>query len=221
MIMGSAILWHSDFDGFDGSAFDILFSMLSMLYSAEEVLAMDIIPPVFTVENLAQLPCDGKRYEILEADLVLSPSPKPKHQRTVLNCADFFRTLEQYGLGQVYTAPLDVVLDRFNVVEPDVLFIRQDCLNIVTDANVQGAPDLVVEVLSLSTRERDLNVKARLYARFQISEYWIVDPDADTLTIYRLVPEGYQLVGTFRFGDNVISPLFPDLPLSVAEIFRA
>ena len=199
----------------------LLTSCFPCYTSAEEVLAMDIIRPVFTVENLAQLPGDGKRYEILEGDLVASPSPKPKHQRIVLNCADFFRTLEKYGLGQVFTAPLDVVLDRFNVVEPDVLFIRQECLNIVTDTNVQGAPDLVVEVLSLSTRERDLNVKARLYARFQISEYWIVDPDADTLTIYRLVPEGYQLVGTFRFGDNVISPLFPDLPLSVAEIFRA
>ncbi len=101
------------------------------------------------------------------------------------------------------------------------LFIRQDRLDIVTDTNVQGAPDLVVEVLSPSTQNRDLNVKARLYARFGIPEFWIIDPDAETLTVYRLTAEGYQVIGTFQTEDSVVNPLFPDLPLSIAEIFRA
>ncbi|MDA8192829.1 MAG: Uma2 family endonuclease [Thermaerobacter sp.] len=182
---------------------------------------MDVIRPVFTVEDLAHLPDNGNLHEILQGDLAVSPSPKPRHQRVVLNCADFFRALEHEGYGEVYTAPLDVVLDRYNVVEPDLIFIRTDRLAIVTDANVQGAPDLVVEVLSLGTRDRDLGVKAHLHARFGVNEYWVVDPDDQTLTIYRLTAEGYQRHGPYRASDNVVSPLFSDKSLIVAGIFRA
>lgn len=182
---------------------------------------MDIIRPILSVEDLAQLPDDGKRYEILEGDLAVSPSPNRKHQNAIRRLSSFFIQAESQSHGEWYPAPFDVVLDKHNVVEPDLLFIRQDRLDIITDANVQGVPDLVVEVLSPSTQDRDLGVKAHVYARFQIPEYWLVDPDAETLTIYRLAAEGYQLIGTFRIGDSVVSPLFPDLPLSVADIFRA
>ena len=181
---------------------------------------MDVIRPIFTVENLAQLPDDGKRYEILEGDLAVSPSPNPRHQRIVLNCAEFLRTLEHQGYGAVYTAPLDVILDHYNVVEPDVIFVSQEHLDIVTDANVQGAPDLVVEVLSSSSRERDLGLKARLYARFGVNEYWVVDPESETLIVWQLTAEGYVEVGAFRAGDTYQSPLCPTIPLAIAECFR-
>ena len=181
---------------------------------------MDVIRPIFTVENLAQLPDDGKRYEILEGDLAVSPSPNPTHQRIVLNCAEFLRTLEHQGYGTVYTSPLDVVLDRYNVVEPDVLFVCQNRLDIVTDANVQGAPDIVVEVLSPSTRDRDLGVKGHLYARFGVREYWVIDPDDDTLTVFRLTDEGFHRHGPYHAGDQVTSPLFPDHRLMVETLFQ-
>ena len=181
---------------------------------------MDIIRPIFSADDLSHMPDDGKRYEVLEGDLAVSPAPNRRHQRLVLNCVDFFRTLEQRGLGEVYTAPFDVVLDDHNVVEPDVLFVRQERLDIVTDANVQGAPDIVVEILSPDTRDRDLTVKARLYARFGVPEYWVIDPDNQTLTAYRLVDAGYQPYGPYSVGDTMVSPLFPDDPLSVAAVLR-
>ena len=182
---------------------------------------MDVIRPILTVDDFTQLPDDGKRYEILEGDLAVSPSPHRKHQRCVLQLTRLLQQYEEAGYGQVFPAPFDVILDHYNVVEPDLLFIRQNRLGIVTDANVQGAPDLVVEVLSPSTRERDLGVKAHLYARFQVPEYWVVDPEEETVTVYRLTEDGYHIVGSFRSGDMVDSPLFPDIPLVVADVFRA
>lgn len=181
---------------------------------------MDVIRPIFSADDLAQLPDDGKRYEVLEGDLAVSPSPNRKHQRCVLQLTRFFETIEDAGYGQVFPAPFDVILDRHTVVEPDVLFIRQERLDIVTDANVQGAPDLVAEVLSPSTQDRDKGVKVHLYARFGVREYWIADPDVQALTVYRLVDAGYQHSGPYHANDTVVSPLFPDHPLTVKALFR-
>ena len=181
---------------------------------------MDIIRPIFSAKDLAQMPDDGKRYEVLEGDLAVSPSPNRKHQRCVLQLTRFFEKVEDAEYGQVFPAPFDVILDHHNVVEPDLLFICQDRLHIVTDANIQGPPDVVVEVLSPSTRDRDPGVKVHLYARFGVREYWIVDPDNQTLTMYRLTADGYQLWGPYFPHETVTSPLFPDYPLSVTALFR-
>ncbi len=117
-------------------------------------------------------------------------------------------------------APLDVVFDDSNVTEPDLLFILTEHLHIIKEAHIQGAPDLVVEVLSPSTRERDLGVKAHLYARFGVQEYWIVDPEVETLAIYHLTPDGYEVAGPFRRTESIHSALFSDAPLTIAEIFK-
>ena len=180
---------------------------------------MDLIRSRFTVADLVGAPDDGKRYEILEGDLAVSPSPNRQHQRIVQRLHLWFCRLEEAEQGQVYLAPFDVVLDQYNVVEPDVLFIRSERLNIITDTNVQGAPDLVVEVLSSSTRARDLGIKAQVYRRFRIAEYWIVDPDMQTLAIYGLTPDGYQVAGPFRRSEIVASTLFPGVSLAVADLF--
>ena len=180
---------------------------------------MDIIRPTFTATDLAQLPDDGKRYEVLEGDLAVSPSPNRKHQRVVHHLHTWFTAREEAQDGQVYVAPFDVVLDDSNVTEPDLLFILTEHLHIIKEANVQGAPDLIVEVLSPSTRERDLGVKAHLYARFGVPEYWVVDPDVETLTVYHLTPDGYEVAGPFRSGETIHSTLFPNTPLNVADVF--
>ncbi len=145
---------------------------------------MAIVDPRYVYEDLLTMPDDGKRYELLEGDLLVSPSAKPRHQRIVSNLDRMFGRLEEQGFGQGYVAPLDVVFDRHNVFEPDVLFIRSERLGIVTEKNVSGAPDLVVEVLSDSTREVDLGRKLRAYSRFGVPEYWVVDPDANTMQIF-------------------------------------
>ena len=181
---------------------------------------MDLIRPIFTVGDLAQLPDDGKRYEILEGDLAVSPSPNRKHQLAVQAAFLFLTHLKEQGMGQGFVAPFDVVFDEYNVAEPDVLFVRADRLAIITDANVQGAPDLIIEVLSPSSRDRDLGVKAHLYARFRVPEYWVVDPEQETLTIYHLIDDGYRRAGPFRPEEQVHSVLFPSITLNVADLFR-
>ncbi len=127
---------------------------------------------------------------------------------------------EASSLGQLAVTPLDVTLDEYNVTEPDLLFIRADRLDIVTETGVHGAPDLVVEVLSPSTRARDLGVQMHLYLRFGIPEYWIIDPEMETLAIYHLNSDGYEVRGPFCRGETIYSALFPDAPLTVADLFQ-
>ena len=181
---------------------------------------MPIIRPVLTYADLAQMPDDGKRYELLEGVLAVSPAPKTKHQRCVWRLIAFFQHVEEAGYGRGYTAPVDVILDIHTVVQPDVLFIRTDRLSIVTENNVQGVPDLVVEVLSSSTRDRDLTAKAHVYAQFSVGEYWIVDPDDETLTVYRLTDAGYVTENPLTGSVPWTSPLFPDIPVTVSDLFR-
>ncbi len=146
---------------------------------------MAIVDPRYVYEDLLTMPDDGKRYELLEGDLLVSPSPKTRHQKVVGNVFALLRGLQESGKGEVYVAPLDVVFDRHNVLEPDVLFVRTERLSVITDKNVGGPPDLVVEVLSESTREVDLGRKLRTYSRFGVPEYWVVDPDANTVQIFQ------------------------------------
>ena len=127
---------------------------------------------------------DDERYELLKGELVMSPSPKEIHQHIsgilYLAIGAFVR---ERSLGKVYFAPFDVVLSDTNVVQPDLLFVSNERAGIITQDNVQGAPDLVVEILSPATAERDRTLKLDLYAQYGVKEYWIVDPDAETSTV--------------------------------------
>ncbi len=180
---------------------------------------MTIIPPIFSYAHLRQMPDDGKRYEILDGEVVVSPSPKRRHQRIVGLLYELLTEAQRLGQGEVYFAPFDVVLDERNVVQPDLLFVRSDRLHIITEENVQGAPDLIVEVLSEGTRERDLGAKLRIYARFGVRFYWAVDPDARTVRVYEHAPEGYRELPPLAAGDTLTCPLFPDITLPLAALF--
>ena len=144
-----------------------------------------VVDPRYVYEDLLTMPDDGRRYELLEGDLLVSPSAKPRHQAIVTNLTMILGVLQKRGLGRVYPAPLDVVLDQHTVFEPDVVFIRAERLDIVTERNVSGPPDLVVEVLSESTRSVDLGRKLRAYGKYGVGEYWVVDPDANTVQVFR------------------------------------
>ncbi len=180
---------------------------------------MKIIPAKFTYEDLRQMPDDGKRYEIVEGELVVTPAPRTRHQRIVGNLHLFFARAEQARCGEVFFAPTDVVLDDENVVEPDLLFISRERLGIVTEENVRGAPDLVVEVLSERTRERDLGAKLRLYARFGVRFYWVVDPEAGTVRTFELARGGYAEAAVLRAGETLSCALFAGVTLDVAAVF--
>ena len=172
-----------------------------------------------TYEDYAKTP-DDERYELLDGELVMVPSPNIPHQETVIGLgARLYIFVQGMGLGKVYVAPIDVVLSDTNVVQPDVVFVSRERLGIITHANIQGAPDLVVEVRSPSTAQRDLTIKRRLYAEHGVKEYWMVDPEARTVTVLLLRNGGFEEVGTYGKGQVLSSPTLAGFTLNLDEIF--
>ena len=173
----------------------------------------------WTYDDLLALPEDNLRHEIIDGEHVVSPSPFTKHQLVVMNISGrLFVYLLQNPVGQVFTAPFDVIFAPDNVTEPDVLYISKERSSVLTEKNVQGAPDLVVEVISETGRRRDEVQKKSVYERFGVAEYWIADPKTDTIRIYRR--GAYDAPVTLRGGDPLTSPLFPGLTIDVASLFR-
>jgi Uma2 family endonuclease len=176
---------------------------------------------VWTYDDLLRMPepQDGKRYEILDGELVVSPSPSLRHQYVmgqVLRA--LMREIQDAGRGLVFGAPLDVILSRTRVVIPDHVAVRADRFRILRPRGVFGAPDLVVEILSPSNRRYDRNRKRRIYASSEIPEYWIIDPDANTLEQLVLGERDYVLDGVYEPGDRLRSAVF-DFEIEVAELF--
>ncbi len=179
---------------------------------------MSIRTRPLTYDDLVQMPEDGNRYEIIGGELVVTPAPIPVHQRVlkpVFRLIDGF--VEARGLGEVFFAPLDVQLGEHDIVEPDLIFIARERLGIVERTRVIGVPDLLVEILSPSTRTRDEALKARLYAEAGVREYWIADPDERTLRVYAL--EGGRYVPIPPDPEGVCSRVLPGLVVDAAALF--
>ena len=173
----------------------------------------------FTYEDLRYTPDDGKRYEVLEGDLIVSPSPKVKHQRIVHKLAMLLGRVEAARLGVALLARMDVVLSEGDVVEPDLLFIATDRLGIVTEDNVQGAPDLVVEIISEGTRKRDVITKRHIYERYGVCFYWLVDPEEETVRVFELKDGAYGEPVTLKAGHQLGCALFPGITQDVGKLF--
>jgi Uma2 family endonuclease len=172
-----------------------------------------------TYEDYCHLPDDGKRYEIIDGELFVTPSPRSLHQIVVSNLqTELGPYVKSQRLGRLFVAPLDVVFSRFDVVEPDLLYISKARAAVLTEKNVQGAPDLVVEVLSETTADRDRAGKLKLYARYGVQEYWIIDPDAPTAEIYRRQKEGFELAAKLEPADSLTSTLFPGFNLALLKL---
>ena len=172
-----------------------------------------------TYEDYMQTP-DDIRYELLDGELILSPSARTAHQRASRDISHPLITfVEQNGLGEVFIAPYDVVLDNFNVVQPDILFVSNERSHIITDLNIQGAPDLAIEILSPSTEQRDRTQKRDLYAQHVVPEYWLADTDAESVLVLMLQDGEYRVAGISTKGQTVMSPLLEGFELSVDEIF--
>ena len=171
-----------------------------------------------TYEDYLLLPDDGQRHEIIDGEHYVNPAPNTKHQETVMNLilsiAVFVR---QKHLGRVYVAPCDVVLSTVDILQPDLMFISNEREDLITRANVQGAPNLVVEVLSPSTRTVDATLKLQRYDRFGVDECWLVDPDEQSVTIYRR--RGERLEREESSADAIESPLLPGLAIPIHDIF--
>jgi Uma2 family endonuclease len=130
------------------------------------------------------------------------------------------RFVKDREMGRVLVAPLDVVLSRFDVVEPDLLFVSKSRSSTVTETNVQGAPDLVAEVLSRTSSEIDRTAKLKLYARSGVEEYWIIDPDGPSAEIYRRQKKGFEPVKTLGATESLTSLLFPGFSLPLKDLIE-
>jgi Uma2 family endonuclease len=179
-----------------------------------------------TYDDFVLFPDDGQRHEIIDGVHYVTPAPRLRHQDLVgrlhFEIALFLRSHPQ--AGRVFLSPLDVVLSYYDVVEPDLLFIAGDQTGIMTEKNIQGPPALVVEVLSKSTRKRDAQTKRRLFERTGVREYWLVDPELDTVQVFRR-SEDQRLLRVEELsaedGGALTTPLLPGCTIDVRELFRA
>lgn len=173
-----------------------------------------------TYEAYAGLPDDGMRYEVLEGALeAMSPSPTANHQSVSMDLALRLQRCKSDYL--ILAAPLDVILSRTNVLQPDLILIHRSRTDIVTRRGVEGAPDLVVEILSPRSRARDKVRKMKIYAKHGVPEYWVVDIDARTLERHVLTETGaYELTELFESGDTVSSEKLSCASFALDELFN-
>jgi Uma2 family endonuclease len=178
-----------------------------------------------TYEDFLLFPDDGLRHEIIDGEHYVTACPNTRHQ-VLLGRLHF--EIESYlrqhpGTGRVFLSPFDVVFTMWDVVEPDLLFVASDRANIVTDKNVQGAPSLVVEILSPSTRKTDEQVKRRLFERSGVDEYWLVDPEFDVVTVFSRLDEG-AMPKTAEWrrdrSDRLTTRLLPGLGIELTSLFE-
>lgn len=176
----------------------------------------------WTYDEYARLPDDGKRYEVIAGELVVTPSPRTLHQEVVGELYTLIKAfVRAHGLGKVLISPVDVLFAEGDYVVPDVVFVRRDHRGIITGRGVEGAPDLVVEVLSDSTAFRDRGIKRERYAHYGVAEYWIIDPRTEQIEVYRLDEDASRpvLVTSERFEWQP-DPGGPTLIVDIAALFR-
>jgi Uma2 family endonuclease len=182
---------------------------------------MSVTTRRYTYADLLNTPDDGNRYEILDGELIVSAAPVKRHQRMLyLLLLAFASHIEPRHLGHLYFAPVDVMFGTSNVVEPDLIFIRRDRLHIYQDRVVTGAPDIILEALSPTSRVRDLNVKFKLYETAGVPEYWVADPETPGLMLFVLNASGrYEQV--HPVDGFLHSHMLPGFAINLLELFAA
>lgn len=182
---------------------------------------MNLTTSKLTYHDYMLLPDDGKRYEIIEGDLCMTPAPVTRHQIIVGRLLHVLLSyLETHPLGTVLTAPCDVVLSNTDIVQPDVLYVQNNSKAQVTEQNIQGPPDMVIEVLSPGTAARDHDLKRKRYEYFGVKEYWLVDPDLNTFEILALHTGRYTQVCFATRPATCTSALLPDLTLDLGRLLK-
>jgi Uma2 family endonuclease len=176
----------------------------------------------WTYEDWLQLPDDGYRYEVIDGVLYLIPPPQMQHQRVSARLVKhLIEFLNSRPMGEVLFAPVGVRLPNQPVpFQPDILFIRKEQLDIISEDYVEGAPDLVIEILSPSNWLYDRHEKKKVYQEGGVAEYWIVDPGTKTIEVYRLGGGSYLLAGQYGLGEVAQSPGLPGFEVTVDEILR-
>jgi len=175
---------------------------------------------VLTYADYAALPADGRRYEIHDGELSVTPAPGTRHQRVIGRLFVVLHTfVTDEARGEVFVAPTDVILSGTTIVQPDIIWVGPNRLDVISSRGIEGSPTLAVEIISPSTGAIDRYTKMQLYARHGIPWYWLVDPDAQTLEVYGLVAVNYVLRAQGTRDTSLRAEPLPDLTLPLASIF--
>lgn len=173
----------------------------------------------YTYEDYAQLP-EGAPYQLIGGELIMAPAPTPYHQAISIRlAAKLLAFVEAHNLGAVLTAPIDVYLSEEDTPQPDLIYIASDRLGIIGEQKIEGAPDLVMEILSPSTAYYDLKDKKRLYQAHGVKEYWIIDPKAKEIEVYENVDQQFQLTSREAGQGTISSSLLNGFAVDLAAIF--
>ena len=175
----------------------------------------------YTYEDYCQLP-DDKRYELIDGEFYeMAPAPVPDHQRILLKLArQLADWVDQHGIGEVLVAPLDVVFSENDTFQPDIVFVVESRRSIITHRACEGAPDLVVEILSPSTSQRDLGIKRDRYKLFGVREYWIVDPVMRRVEALALRESEYVSLGVYAGESSTQSEVLTGFGFPAGSIFQ-
>jgi len=175
---------------------------------------------VLTYEDYAALPADGRRYELHEGEVSVTPAPSPQHQETTGNLFALLHAhVRRQRIGKLFVAPIDCILSQTTIVQPDLAYVDVPALSLISERGSEGPPTLVVEVLSPSSRAIDRGAKAQLYARYHVPHYWIVDPGLRTIDAYQLTAGQYQPSGRIHGAASAALPPFADLALAPDAIW--
>ncbi len=163
------------------------------------------------------IPNDGKRHELINGEHYMSPAPEINHQKISRNLEFVFhKYFMETNTGEIFYAPVDVCLSEFDLVQPDLVVLSKNN-DIITPKFINGAPDLIVEILSPSNREYDLVLKKDLYEKHGVNEYWIIDCDLKIIQKYELKNGAYADAGIFK--DKISSGKFPGLVINLKDVF--
>jgi Uma2 family endonuclease len=172
-----------------------------------------------TYADYVRFPEDGLRHEIIDGEHYVTPSPATRHQRIVGNLLYLIRHyLETNPIGEVFCAPFDALLSEFDIVVPDLLYLSRERAGLLTSKNLQGPPDLVIEVLSPSTKSRDTRLKHDLYERVGVREYWVVDPEQNMVEVYRSDAGSFEPTIKIARQDVLTTPLLPNFELPLDRV---
>ena len=174
-----------------------------------------------TAKEYRAMPETGPRYQLIQGELIMSPSPSRFHQDISRNLLVILVSwLKENPIGVIYFAPFDVEFTKHDVFQPDILFVSNDRKSILTKAGATGAPDLVVEILSPITSSVDCGVKKKQYAKSGVRELWIIDPNLKAIEVFNLQRDVDRPAAVYTESDSIESSCFPGWSGSVLEIFR-
>ena len=178
-----------------------------------------VVLPNRTYEDFAALP-EGTLAQLIDGDIIVSPAPNVKHQLVISRLSRLLANfVNDRNLGVVFGSPLDVRLTLNRVFQPDIVFVARERLAILGEQEVEGAPDLVVEVLSRSTGTYDLTKKRSAYEEAGVREYWIVDPDGESVEVLELQEGTYSTATRVQDGGPVLSRLLAGFEVDAAHLF--